>query len=89
MTAWALVTTGVEHAVEHVPYDPIVFKPAPPAVPGDAVAPGLTTAGIFLDQRFVNSTSGFSVITLLLFPVVLYLVLMLLPSVLAELGLIS
>ena len=89
MTAWALVTTGVEHAVEHVPYDPIVFKPAPPVVPGDAVAPGLTTAGIFLDERFVNSTSGFSVIALLLFPLVLYLVLMLLPSVLAELGLIS
>ena len=89
MTAWALVTTGVQHAVEHVPYDPIVFKPASPVVPGDAVAPGLTTAGIFLDERFVNSTSGFSVIALLLFPLVLYLVLMLLPSVLAELGLIS
>ena len=89
MTAWALVTTGVEHAVEHVPYYPIVFKPAPPAVPGDAIAPGLTTAGIFLDERFVNSTAGFSVIALLLFPLVLYLVLMLLPSVLAELGLIS
>ena len=36
MTAWALVTTGVERAVEHVPYDPLVFKPALPAVPGDA-----------------------------------------------------
>jgi hypothetical protein len=89
MTAWALVTTGVERAVEHVPYLPIVFKPAPPAVPGDATAPGLTTAGLFLDERFVNSTSGFSVIALLLFPLVLYLVLMLLPSVLAEVGLAS
>ncbi|HWZ71277.1 MAG TPA: hypothetical protein VN326_07330 [Casimicrobiaceae bacterium] len=89
MTAWALVTTGVERAVEHVPYHPILFKPAPPVVPGDAIAPGQTTAGIFLDERFVNSTSGFSVIALLLFPLVLYLVLMLLPSVLAELGLIS
>jgi hypothetical protein len=88
MTAWALVTTGVERAVEHVPYHPIVFKPAQPAVPGDAIAPGLTTADVFLDERFVHSTSGFSVIALLLFPLVLYLVLMLLPSVLAELGLI-
>jgi hypothetical protein len=86
MTAWALVTTGVERAVEHVPYDPFVFKPALPAVPGDATAPGLTTAGLFLDERFVNSTSGFSVIALLLFPLVLYLVLMMLPSVLAEVG---
>ena len=86
MTAWALVTTGVERAVEHVPYFPLVFKPALPAVPGDATSPGLTTAGIFLDERFVNSTSGFSVIALLLFPLVLYLVLMMLPSVLAEVG---
>src|SRR2546423_6542674 len=89
MTAWALVTTGFEHAVEHVPYDPIVFKPAPPAVPGDAVAPGLTMAGIFLDERFVNSTSGFLVITLLLFPPVVYFMLVLLARVLAGVGLFS
>jgi len=56
---------------------------------GDATSPGLTTADVFLDDRFVNSTSGFSVIAFLLFPLVLYLVLMLLPSVLAELGVIS
>jgi hypothetical protein len=86
MTAWALVTTGVEHAVEHVPYVPIIFHPAPTAVPGDATSPGLTTAGLFLDDRFVHSTAGFSVIALLLFPLVVYLVLMLLPSVLAEVG---
>ncbi len=86
MTAWALVTSGIERAVEHVPYVPILFTPAPSLVPGDAVAPGLATADRFLDERFVSSTSGFSVIALLLFPLVLYLVLMLLPSVLAEVG---
>jgi hypothetical protein len=84
MTAWALVTTGVERAVEHVPYVPILFVPAPSLIPGDAVAPGLATADRFLDERFISSTSGFSVISVLLFPLVLYLVLMLLPSVLAE-----
>ena len=47
MTAWALVTTGVERAVEHVPYLPIVFKHAQPPVPGDATGPGLTTADLF------------------------------------------
>ena len=86
MTAWALVTTGVERAVERVPYLPVLFTPPPSPVPGDAVSPGLITADRFLDERFVASTSGFSVIALLLFPLVLYLVLMLLPSVLAEVG---
>lgn len=89
MTGWALVTTGVERSVEHVPYVPILFKATQPLVAGDATSPGRITAGLFLDERFVNSTSGFSVIVFLLFPLVLYLVLMLLPSVLAELGLIS
>ena len=89
MTAWALVTTGIELSVEHVPYHPILFTQTSPPVAGDATGPGLTTAGLFLDERFVNSTSGFSVIAFLLFPLVLYLVLMLLPSVLAELELIS
>lgn len=86
MTAWALVTTGVERAVERVPYVPILFTPPPSLIPGDAVAPGLATADRFLDERFVRSTSGFSVIALLLFPLVLYVILMFLPSVLAEIG---
>jgi len=90
MTAWALVTTGVERSVEHVPYVPILFtQTSVPPVTGDATAPGLITADRFLEERFVKSTSGFSVISFLLFPLVLYLVLMLLPSVLAELDLIS
>lgn len=89
MTAWALVETGVKRAVEHVPYLPILFTQNLPPITGDATSPGLTTADLFLDDRFVNSTSGFSVIAFLLFPLVLYLVLMLLPSVLAELGVIS
>jgi hypothetical protein len=86
MTAWALVTTGVERAVEHVPYVPIIFNAAPTAVPGDATAPGLSTAGLFLEDRFVHSTTGFSVIAFLLFPLIVYLVVMLMPSVLAEVG---
>ena len=86
MTSWALVNTGVERSVEHVPYLPFLFTQSLTPVAGDATSPGQTTAGLFLDERFVNSTSGFSVIAFLLSPVVLYLVLMLLPSVLAELG---
>jgi hypothetical protein len=89
MTAWALVETGVKHSVERVPYVPFLFSQNLVPVPGDATSPALTTAEVFLDDRFVNSTSGFSVIALLLFPLVLYLVLMLLPSVLAELGVIA
>ncbi len=89
MTSWALVNTGVERSVEHVPYLPFLFTQSLKPVEGDATSPGQTTAELFLDERFVNSTSGFSVIAFLLSPVVLYLVLMLLPSVLAELGVIA
>jgi hypothetical protein len=89
MTSWALVNTGVERSVEHVPYLPFLFTHSLTPVAGDATSPGQTTAEIFLDERFVNSTSGFSVIAFLLTPMVLYLILMLLPSVLAELGVIS
>src|SRR5438477_13059747 len=35
MTAWALVTTAVERAVDHLQYAPLIFKPLH-AVPGDA-----------------------------------------------------
>jgi hypothetical protein len=89
MTSWALVNTGVERSVEHVPYLPFLFTQSLTPVAGDATSPGQTTAELFLDERFVNSTAGFSVIAFLLSPMVLYLILMLLPSVLAELGVIS
>jgi hypothetical protein len=89
MTSWALVNTGVERSIAHVPYLPFLFTQSLKPVAGDATSPGQTTADLFLDERFVNSTSGFSVIAFLLSPVVLYLVLMLLPSVLAELGVIA
>ncbi len=86
MTAWAIVATGVERAVERVPYVPILFKSPRSLIPGDAIGPGLATADRFLDERFVSSTSGFSVIALSLLPLVLYVILMFLPSVLAEIG---
>ena len=84
MTAWALVTTGVERSVDRVQYSPIIFKPLH-EVAGDAPGPSRTTAAAFLDERFLNSTETFSAIALVLLPLIVYLVLMMLPSVLAEL----
>jgi len=88
MTAWALVTTGVERSVDRVQYSPIIFKPLH-EVAGDAPGPSRTTAAAFLDERFLNSTETFSAIALLLLPLIVYLVLMMLPSVLAELEIIT
>jgi hypothetical protein len=88
MTAWALVTTGVERSVDRVQYSPIIFKPLH-EVAGDASGPSHTTAAGFLDERFLNSTESFSAIALLLLPLIVYLVLMMLPSVLAEMKVIT
>ncbi len=87
MTAWALVTTAVERAVDHLQYAPFIFKPLH-GIGGDAPGPSLTTSAAFLDERFVNSTESFSAIAILLLPLIVYLILVMLPSVLAELKVI-
>ncbi len=87
MTAWALVTTGVELAVGGVQYSPVIFKPVELAANASVAPPA--TAAAFLQDRFQKSTESFSAIALLLMPLIAYLVLMMLPSVLAELKIIT
>lgn len=48
---------------------------------------GLENASLFLCQRYVNSTQTFALITVILSTLIAYLILMLLPSMVAEMGL--
>lgn len=73
MAAWALLTTLLDFSVADMQYLPLVFG-----------AGELTPAQRFLELRYVNSTETFVVVAILMLGLLLYLVLIFLPSVLAE-----
>lgn len=73
MAAWALLTSLLNLSVADMHYLPLVFGTG-------QVMP----ARDFLEQRYVNSTETFSVVALLMLGLLGYLLLIFLPSVLAE-----
>jgi hypothetical protein len=75
-------TTGTQAA------DPATTRPTSQATnPKDDPCNGLENASLFLCQRYVNSTQTFALIALILSTLIAYLVLMLLPSMVAEMEL--
>jgi hypothetical protein len=80
MASWALLTTPLRLSVAGMQYEPLIFRdPAQPVV----------TAAAFLDARYVNSTETFSLAVLLLVGLAVHLVVGTLPSVLAEMKLVT
>jgi hypothetical protein len=77
MAVWALLHPLLVGSVADLLYEPFFFKPA------EAVT--VRSAANFLDIRYANTTETFSLLAMQLFAVVMYLVIGLLPSLLAEL----
>lgn len=73
MAGWALLTSLLDLSVAGMQYLPLIFGT------GQAMP-----ARDFLEQRYVNSTETFSVVAMLMLCLLVYLVLVFLPSVLAE-----
>jgi len=73
MTAWALLTSLLDLSVADMQYLPLIFG-----------AGQLMAAQCFLEQRYVNSTETFAVVAMLMLGLLVYLVLIFLPSILAE-----
>jgi len=73
MAAWALLSTLLDMSVAGMQYLPLIFGTG-------EVMP----AQRFLEQRYVNSTETFSVVALLMLGLLAYLLLIFLPSILAE-----
>ncbi|HET7867718.1 MAG TPA: hypothetical protein VFL86_25220, partial [Burkholderiaceae bacterium] len=73
MAGWALLTSLLDLSVAGMQYLPLIFGT------GEAMP-----ARDFLEQRYVNSTETFSVVAMLMLCLLVYLVLVFLPSVLAE-----
>jgi hypothetical protein len=81
MAVWALMTTVVEIAAKQTSYVPVLF-PLDASPPADEAT--LSTGTRFLRERYRHSTETFALAAGLTLALGVYLVLMLLPSVLAE-----
>ena len=80
MASWALVHPLLMSAVGSMAYEPLAFRTGPAGI--------AEAACVFLDERYRNSNETFALVAVLVFCVVLYLVLGLLPALLAELKLL-
>jgi len=90
MSAWALLTSGIELAASGFAYCPVLFKyPAVQCAESLSAYPVIGTASYFLQDRFENSTAPFSLIAVLLLALVAYLLIVLFPSGLAELKVVK
>jgi len=78
MGVWALIEGVLQAAVKGVTYEPAIFIDAP-----------LMAADVFLKLRYEASTAFFAPVASLLLLIIFYLAAMLVPSILAELGLTS
>jgi len=80
MAGWALLHPVLLGAVPGMRYEPALFRP-------DEFVTDRTAAA-FLTLRYQNTTETFSLLAVQVFAVVMYLVIGLLPSLLAEMGLL-
>ena len=88
MSTWALLSRGMQLAVSGIAYCPVNFvdRSCIEYHGYEGIPPIAGTAAYFLKTRFENSTEMFAFVALLLLAVVTYVVIVLTPSIVAELG---
>ena len=81
MTVWALLSSALDLSLRNVGYTAHIFLAPPPD-------PGQSTAQAYLQHRYVGSTETFAPVAILLLTLLVFAVVTLFPSVLAELSVI-